>query len=494
MEFKRYHPLTILFDIYGFVKNVAFFALILFVFNYGSESMLIRIGRWAFLFGAILTLVSLLMKWFSNRYAADEQAFHLKAGIFQKTERIVYYEKVQNVQRRTSFLHKIFRMTSISFQTGATGVDAKVEFKAVTQQEADRLELLVKEAGSKPIEVPDTDAHIVEVDKEEVQRVIHFTPTRIDVVKASFTSLSFLFLIVIVASAFSKISALFDVEEAVEGWVLSLLTSGWIIAGIATVLIILSFTIGYIRTFITYGKYEIASDDTRIYISKGVLDESAFSILKKRVQGIEISQSFMKRLLGLAEVKLISAGSLGSDEDEVSTLYPFLPVKRAYSMIEEMLPDYEVSTDIKQLPRKSLFVRIVKPYWFWLIVTAALTYFRNDLFEKPNLWWIISISFLAALVLARIVNYWNTSYAITDRFIQVSEGTLGKTTYLTRRDKIIEVSVKRTKLQQWTGLATIGLVNRAQPVRHESLPDVTVEEASRFYHWYVLRAEEVQLE
>ncbi|MBO1910297.1 PH domain-containing protein, partial [Microvirga sp. 3-52] len=143
MEFKRYHPLTILFDIYGFVKNVAFFALILFVFNYGSESMLIRIGRWAFLFGAILTLVSLLMKWFSNRYAADEQAFHLKAGIFQKTERIVYYEKVQNVQRRTSFLHKIFRMTSISFQTGATGVDAKVEFKAVTQQEADRLELLV---------------------------------------------------------------------------------------------------------------------------------------------------------------------------------------------------------------------------------------------------------------------------------------------------------------------------------------------------------------
>ncbi|MHA6260882.1 PH domain-containing protein [Sporosarcina sp. CAU 1771] len=494
MEFKRYHPLTILFGIYGFVKNVAFFVFMLFVFNYGSESMLIRIGRWALLFGAVLTLVSLLMKWFSNRYAADEQAFHLKAGVFQKTERIVYYEKVQNVQRRTSFLHKIFRMTSISFQTGATGVDAKVEFKAVTQQEANRLELLVKEAGSKRIEVPHTDAHIVELAKEEVQRVIHFTPTRREVVKASFTSLSFLFLIVIAASVFSKISALFDVEEAVEGWVLSLLTSGWIIAGIATVLIIVSFTIGYIRTFITYGKYEIASDDTRIYISKGVLDESAFSILKKRVQGIEISQSFMKRLLGLAEVKLISAGSLGSDEDEVSTLYPFLPVKRAYSMIKEVLPDYEVSTDMKQLPRKSLFVRIVKPYWFWLIVTAVLTYFRNDLFEKPNAWWLISIGFLAVLVLARIVNYWNTSYAITDRFIQVSEGTLGKTTYLTRRDKIIEVSVKRTKLQQRTGLATIGLVNRAQPVRHESLPDVSVEEASRFYHWYVLRAEEVQLE
>ena len=494
MEFKRYHPATILFDLYGFVKNAAFFALILFVFNYGSESLLVRIGRWTFLFGAFLTLVSLLMKWFSNRYAADERAFHLKAGIFQKTERTIYYEKVQNVQRRTSFLHKIFRMTAVSFQTGATGVDAKVEFKAVTQHEANRLESLVKEASSKPVEVPDTDPHSVKIDKEEIKRVIHFTPTRSDIVKASLTSLSFLFLIVIVASAFSKINALFDVEEAVEGWVLSLLTSGWVIAGIASVLIIVSFTIGYIRTFITYGKYEIASDDARIYISKGVLDESAFSILKKRVQGIEISQSFMKRLLGLAEVKLISAGSLGSDDDEVSTLYPFLPVKRAYSMIEEMLPNYEVSTEMKRLPPKSLVVRIVKPYWFWLIVTAALTYFRNDLFSKPNLWWIISISLLAVLMLARIANYWNTSYAITDRFIQVSEGTLGKTTYLTRRDKIVEVSVKRTKLQQWTGLATIGLVNRAQPVRHERLPDVTVEEAARFYRWYALRGEEVRVE
>lgn len=493
MKFKRYHPLTILFDLYGFVKNVAIFAIMLFVFNYGSDSLLVRIGRWALLIGTLLTLFSLLMKWFSNRYAADGQAFHLQGGIFQKTERTIYYEKVQNIQRRTSFLHKIFRMTGVSFQTGATGVDAKVEFQVVTQQEAERLETLVKEAGTKSVVMPDTSVPSEAV-KSKLKRVIHFAPTRRDIVKASFTSLSFLFLIVIAASLFSKINALFDVEEAVEGWVLSLLTSGWVIAGIATVLIIVSFTIGYIRTFITYGKYEIASDDTRIYIAKGVLDESAFSILKKRVQGIEISQSFMKRLLGLAEVKLISAGSLGSDDDEVSTLYPFLPVKRAYSMIEEMMPDYEVSTDMKRLPRKSLVVRIVKPYWFWLIVTAALTYFRNDLFSKPNLWWIISISLLAVLVLARIANYWNTSYDITDRFIQVSEGTLGKTTYLTRRDKIVEVSVKRTKLQQWTGLATIGLVNRAQPVRHERLPDVTVEEASRFYGWYASRGEEVRVE
>lgn len=493
MEFKRYHPLTILFDLYGFVKNTAIFALILFVFNYGSESLLVRIGRWAFLLGAFLTLFSLLMKWFSNRYAADGEAFHLKAGIFQKTERTVYYEKVQNVQRRTSFLHKLFRMTSVSFQTGATGVDAKVEFTAVTQQEADRLETSVKVAGTKSIETTETPVQS-EVENRVTKRVIHFTPTRRDIMKASFTSLSFLFLIVIVASLFSKINALFDVEEAVEGWVVSLLTSGWVITGIAAVLIIVSFVIGYIRTYITYGKYEIASDETRIYIAKGVLDESAFSILKKRVQGIEISQSFMKRLLGLAEVKLISAGSLGSDDDEVSTLYPFLPMNRAYSMIEEMLPDYEVSADMKRLPRKSLVVRIVKPYWFWLIVTAVLTYFRHDLFDKPNVWWIISISFLTVLVLARISNYWNTSYAMTDRFIQVSEGTLGKTTYLTRRDKIVEVSVKRTKLQQWTGLATIGFINRAQPVRHESLPDVTVEEAFRFYRWYALRREEVLVE
>lgn len=478
MNLKRYHPLTLVFDLFTFVKNMAIFAIILFVVNYGSKSFLFVWGRRVFAGIVVLTLLSLMFKWLTNRYAVDHQAFFMKSGLFTKTERTVYFDKVQNVQRRTSFIHILFRMTSITFETAADASDSNVEFKMVTKQEADRLESLVKAQH----EEMTTESELPEVE----MRTIHFSPTRRDIIKATFTSFNFLVLIALSASIFSKLDTIFDLEDKVEGWVLSVLTSGWLIAGIAIILMVVSVLAGFIWTYIKYGKYEIASDEKRIMIRKGMIDETEFTILKTRVQAIEITQSLIKRVLGLAEVKLISAGGLGEEEQEISTLYPFLPTERAYSMIEEMLPGYKVLRETKRLPLKSLFVRLAKPYWFWLIVTAVLAYFR------PEPWWIVSLSLLATAVVIRIVNYANTTYAMTDGFIQISEGVLEKATYLSRRDKIVEVKVNRSKLQQWTGLATVGIVNRAKPVRHETLEDVTLQEAVRFYSWYAGRVEEIK--
>ncbi|GKV66970.1 MULTISPECIES: PH domain-containing protein [unclassified Sporosarcina] len=492
MSFQRYHPLTILFEVAGFIKSTAIFAFLLFVVKFGSTSVLIQIGQWGFLAVTALTLITLVMKWFANRYATDDQGFHIKSGIFSKIERTVYYEKIQNVQRQTSFLHKLFRMTSITFETGAGSADASVEFAVLTKEEADRLEVLVDGTTAERASAETANETVPGVRIPD--RVIHFTPTRGDLIKATFTSLSFLFLIAIAGSLFSKLDAVFNVEERVEGWLLAVLTSGWVIAVATILLIIVSFAAGFIRTFITYGKYEIASDDSRIYISKGVLNESAFSILKRRVQGVEITQSFMKRLLGLAEVKLISAGGLGEGEQEISILYPFLPVNRANSIISELLPDYKVSSELKRLPRKSLAVRLVRPYWFWLVVTVILAFIKPEPFGFQAAWWTASLGLLLVLVLSRIADYWNTKYAVTDGLIQVREGALETTTYLSRRDKIIEVSVKRTKFQQWTGLATIGFINRAQSVRHETLKDVPIDDAEQFFVWYAKRSAEIQVE
>lgn len=489
MKVRRYHPLSILFEFAAFLKSYAILAFVVVV-NFGSDSWIARLGRILLLVSVALTIVASILKWFTRKYAVDELAFHLKSGIFEKTERTVYFDKIQNVQRHTSFLHKLFGMTSITFETGTSGMNSNVKFDALTRLEADRLESLVKEFMQLGNPTTESETEKVAVTSE---RVVHFTPTRKDTIKASFTSFSFLIILVLGASLFSKVDQLFEVEDYVEGWIASVLTSGWIIAGIVVGLIVLAVTIGVIWTFVKYGNYEIASDEERIYISKGVLDETAFSIGKKRVQAVEITQSFMKRILGLAEVKLISAGNLGDDEDEVSSLYPFLPVKRAYAMIAELLPDYQVVPDTERLPRKSLLARLIKPYWFWLIVTIPLTFFRPEVFKLPIGWAIVSITLLVLLILSRVLGYWNTSYAVKGRFIQLSQGTFEKTTFLTRRDKIIEVSVKRTKLQQWFGVATIGLINRAKPVRHETLPDMPIEEAQQFVKWYAERTKNVQL-
>lgn len=506
MEAKRYHPLTILFDLIIQVKHLFFPTLILFVFNYDSTNAFITYGRIVFYFYVGGMLVYLLLKWVSYKYRLDETAFHLYAGIFTKTKQTIPFAKIQNVNRHTTLLHRIFKVTSIRFETGMVGDDSRVEFAVISLNEADRLEAYTKqemrlekepEAEAEGKEGDATSSGEIGTPYATPERIIHFTPTKKEIIKASFTSLSFLGMITLLIWAYFKLTEYIDVEEQVVG-IYSLITSSWIWITLTAVgLLVLSIVFGMVTTYIRYGKYEISSDHERIYIAKGVIEETAFSIAKERVQAIKIKQSLLKRMLGLAEVKLtVVGGDSDSDKDkqDVSSLYPFLPVKRAYEMISEILPAYEMTEEMTSLPQKSLWVRLVRSSWIWIIGTGALSYFKPNIWGWEQAWWVISIALTLIILAFEVIEFYNTRYTLNDHFIQFQTGSLTTTLFVSKREKIIEVNVKRGILQKRLGLASIKTVNRAKPVSHKGVTDVPLELADGFYQWYMGRRKEIKVE
>nr|WP_285862901.1 PH domain-containing protein [Brevibacillus sp. MER 51] len=492
MEAKRYHPLTIFFDLIIQVKHLFFPALILFVFNYDSTNAFITYGRIVFYIYVGGMLVYLLLKWVSYKYRLDDTAFHLYEGIFTKTKQTIPFTKIQNVNRHTTLLHRIFHVTSIRFETGMVGDDSSVEFAVISLNEADRLEAYTKQAVR--LETPSVE---IGTPYATPERIIHFTPTKKEIIKASFTSFSFLGMITLLVWAYFKLTEYIDVEEQVVG-IYSLITSSWTWVTLTAVgLLVLSIVFGMITTYIRYGKYEISSDHERIYIAKGVIEETAFSIAKERVQAIKIKQSLLKRMLGLAEVKLtVVGGDSDSDKDkqDVSSLYPFLPVKRAYEMISEILPAYEVTEKMTSLPKKSLWVRLVRSSWTWIIGTGALSYFKLNIWGWEQAWWVISIALTLLILAFEVIEFYNTRYTLNDHFIQFQTGSLTTTLFVSKREKIIEVSVKRGLLQKQLGLASIKTVNRAKPVSHKGVTDVPLELAEGFYQWYLGRRKEIKVE
>src|SRR5699024_9597340 len=234
-------------------------------------------------------------------------------------------------------------------------------------------------------------------------RVIHFQPTTRDTLKASFTSLSFLVLIPLIGSLYYSLDEFFHIKGVAKDFFEWTIGSWWVITMIASALLLASIAFGIIRTFLKYGKYEISSDTHYIYITKGMIDETTFSISKEKVQAIEIEQSIMKRLLGLTGVKLRSAGglSLGEDTDEINTLYPFLPIDQAYEIIAEILPSYTISQEMMELPKRSFCVRIFSPSWFWIITTVALFYFKPTILNIEQAWLFISITLLLFILIGR---------------------------------------------------------------------------------------------
>lgn len=507
---KRYSPLNLLYDLWKLIKNTFFVALFLFIMKQGTNSAFVKYGRIAFLLFIAIGIVYIILKWFTHKYQIDETSFHIYKGIFNKSNQTVPFSKIQNVNRRTSLFHRIFRVTSIRFETGMSGDDTAVEFEVISRTEANRLErhvraASVREAGEARDEVHDEirdgmdpgEAAQEEINSDAVPaRRIHFRPTTRDTLKASFTSFSFFLLIPLILSLYSKINDIFHVENEAKGVLNSIANSWWVITGIAILLLIACIAFGVIRTFMKYGKYEISSDHESIYITKGVIDETAFSIAKNKVQAVEITQSLMKRILGLAEVKLISAGNTDLEKDklETSSLYPFLPVQRAYEMISEILPTYEITEEMTALPKVSFWARLFRPSWIWIIATVALGYFKPVIWGITQAWWLISVILLLWIVVGRILDYFNTRYMLNQQFVQFRSGSLTTSLFISKRDKIIEVKVKRSFYQKWLGLATVETVNRAKPVHHEKMADVPKGLAVTFYQWYLGRRQDIMVE
>lgn len=490
---ERYHPLTMLVNLWEFIKSLFFFAILLFVLNYGSDSMIVYYGRIIFYIAIVVGLFNIVYNWFIHTYQLVDESFYLYEGLFNKTERHIPFSKVHNVKRNRSFLHRLFKVTSISFETSMSGPDAAVKFKVISFVEAKQFELLMKE---KPDDVLDSSLEIEGEQEVKDQRTLHFSPTRKDTIKAAFTSFSFLLLLPILFTFYIKLDDVFDLDSKAEGVFNTIISSWWFIALVVILILAASLTFGFVRAFIKYGKYEITSDRERIFITRGMINEVSFSIAKDKVQAIEITQPFIKRVLGLAEVKLISAGSLGDDIDQVeaNSLYPFLPVKKAYVMIEELLPTYEVSTVMNRLPKKSLVIRLLRPSWLWIILTIGLVSFKPTVFTLENGWWLSSLAVLILIIGARYLNFVNTRFTIREGFIQFRSGSLGTVLFISKREKVVEIEVSRNKIQQLFGLASINMINRAKPVHHTGMTDVPLSVAHDFYNWYANRLVDITLE
>ncbi|RRJ64066.1 hypothetical protein EHV15_14860 [Paenibacillus oralis] len=500
---KRYHPLVMLLAIWNLGKNAIYFFVFLFVLKAGSDAAWVKYGRLALLVVAGFSLLSILWSWSTRRYQLDDTSFRLYQGVFVKSKRVIPFSKIQNINRQTTLFHRIFKVTAIRFETGMEGEDAAVVFRVICYAEADRLEERV--AGP----VKREDALSTAGDDEETaavehgnirdsKRTIHFSPTRKDLIKASFTSLSFLILIPALFSLYSKADDFFDLDEQAQGVLAALMSSWWTAAAVFVLLSAVSVVLGIAVTFVRYGGFELSSDAERIYIVKGMIERTAFSIAKERVQGVEVTQSLMKRLLGLAEVRLITAGGEGEDKRDVNSLYPFLPVRHAYRLVSELLPSYEISSEMSPLPRASLGISLVGSGWIWISLVALSIPWLPFIPDVPVFgaawWWIASAGLLIWAMVRNILNHFNTAYAIHGRFLQFRTGGLTSRLFIGKREKIIEVKVTRGVLQRRWGLASVHIVNRARPVLHHKLPDIPAAWGQAFYAWYAGRMQEIRTE
>lgn len=482
MTFSRLNPLSILYRLIHLIKNYMIGAVFLFVFKAQSESTFILIFKVIFLLIVTVQILSIFINWWTFRYNISNSMVHIHEGVFVKKQRHIEIKRIQNVQQQTTFLHRIFKSTALTLETGTSKDDSSVTFPFIKTIDALIIEDQVLQSKNSKEDVEETtvDKYITLSNK-----TIHFTPTKKELIKAAFTSFRFLAFIPLLSSLYFGINDWINIESEAESIFNYFLTHLWLLIPISLVAIVLSIITALITTYLKYGRFEIAADEERIYIKKGVLSESSFSITKDKVQAIQFQQSILKRMFGLVEVKLVSAGGVGEEKLESNSLFPYLSVNEATQLVEKLLPKFHIPQKENRLPPKALFVRCIRPPYIWFIISLGIFIFKRE-------WLFLSLILFIIIYIARYMDYRNTRYEVEHDFIKIRTGALTLSSFVTRRVKIQEIEVTNSMLQRKMNVASIQFSNRAKPTEISVLKDIPKEFASTFANWYKKRTREVQ--
>lgn len=482
---KRYHPAYLLVELFGFLRNSFIFILFLFVFNYDVTEGWVYWAKYVFIVAAAFTVGKIFLSWWLYTYEVEPESITLREGIFVKKVRTIAFDRVQNKKTATTFIHNWFGLMSLTLETGTASEDASVRFPVLKRQEADEIVRVIESGpANAPLTAVSEDAEEMKIETAapvKKGRREYFRSTKKDTLRAAFTSLSFLAIFPLLLALYFQIDDFFSLEDEAENAFFFFADHLWLLAPLFVIAILISSVIGYVQTTIRYGNYQIQADSDRIYISRGVGQVHTFTIQRNKVQAIQIEQPLLKRFWGIVEIKLISAEALGAGaEVETNSLYPFMKTKDAYRLLSELLPQYTVQDKLHRLPRNTIWLKLLRPYYVTAIALVGLWFFQ------PGLLWVAAILFVLSLG-SRLFEYFFTRYALEGDSIQIRTGGFTTTTFITRRERIQEIEVSQSRLQRAFGVGSLGFTNRAKPIHVSSIQDVPDATGREFKHWFVQR-------
>lgn len=472
-EPKRQHPLLMIILFVNRLKPFIIPFVFIFIINFSSlKSFIIYGGSLVILFILYNTTVS-IFEWRNFSYLVANNNIEISDGKFIAKKRYITLNKIQSIQEDKSLLHRMFGLTSFTIVTGSIGDNASVKLDALTPEDAYELKVLLEEAKNNN-EVGSSDESTI----SRQQAKHHYSMSFKEILLISITSLYFLAFIPLAISGYFRLDDLFEIEAYTDTVVNLIRASYLLIAFIILGAFFISFFAGLVITYFKYGKYKVTSNEERIFIEKGILSTSNFSIQKNRINGITIKKPFFRRLFGIVEVQIITLGDLfDNEESQTDVLFPFININLATRLVEEILPDYEIEKEMHQLPAKSMFLTLIKPSYLLVIITALTFYFTPE-------YWFIPLIYLLFIIIKRVIEHFNSKFLVTDEFIQMQTGSFSSYLSILKKNNIDALSLNESWLQRRFSLVTLSVMTRAKPIHKSSIIHIPKDIAKDTYEWY----------
>ncbi|WP_394613278.1 PH domain-containing protein [Lentzea sp. JNUCC 0626] len=394
--------------------------------------------------------------WRTTKYRITDEQVELHTGLLTRKQLAVPRDRIRTVDLTSKPGHRIFGLSAVRIGTGQQDVPGTdgLTLDAVTQQEAERLRLVLLQKGVAPraAATEGSEAEPVPLPESEVI-------SQLDLKWLKFAPLS-LSGLVAVGAVFGVLSNYADdigLHPVQDLWVwLFENPSLALFAGFLVALAVIGLILSVPLYILQFWNYRLTREpDGTVRVQRGLLTTRSVSVEEQRLRGVDIQEPLLVRAGKGAKLAAVTTG-LGS-KGESNLLLPPAPLSVAHQVSRDVL---KVGNDpttlrLRKHPFAALRRSMIRHTVPWIVIAVGLAIFA------PSWAWPIPVAILPFAALVGWDNYRSLGNALDERYLVTRNNSLVRSTVALQRTGIIGWRIHQSFFQRRSGLMTIGATTAA---------------------------------
>ncbi|HET8675953.1 MAG TPA: PH domain-containing protein [Blastocatellia bacterium] len=498
----RLHPMTLLLGVYNYVRRMILPLIPLIVLERGVTTVVIITLMLA------AGLARALVRYFTFSYSIERGELITREGLFERTERHIPLERIQEIRIEQGILHRLFGVVDAAIET-AGGQRPEARLSVLSLREAERLRQAVFEKESaRRVAVAGSAQDDKSVERERVERASGDREVIIrlrlrDLILAGLTSNHVLSALVLVGTLMAFVDDILpesfyrQLVDSVSAQIGRVAERGVMAAAVAAVLAMIIFFLASLLLSITgsvalFYNFTLARAGEDLHRSYGLLTKRTSSLPRRRIQMLEIKEGVLRRLFKLAALRADTAGSDFSESGErrqgQGVLLPIAPRDELDRLLGTIFPDLEAAPrEWARTSRLAVARAVISSAIICMALSAALSWYAESLL---GLW---SLALVPVVYIVSLMRYRALGYTTSERYFYMRRGWPGRSTYILPIRNVQAVAVRQTPVDHKLGLATLSIDSAGQSrLGGPQLPNLPVDEAYRLARSIAHRAASTQ--
>ena len=432
-----------------------------------------------------LALVARVLAWSRFRWSFDGEVLRVEQGVLSRRRRVVAAARVQQVELDRPLVQRMLRLATLRIETAGSDAGPEVELRMLGLDEALALRTALQPDDARPgahADVPDD----VRATQRPVEQDVVLRLSAGRVALASVTGAQLLVAPALLAGlpqlAGDRSDELFDAAADWLGDVAAgtaLPDPGVWLAG-AGLLLVASIVTTVVVAIVRDGGFTIVRVGEDLVLRRGLLGTRESTVPLRRVQVVRVTANPLRRALGVASLRIHSAGGSAGGSGATSerrAVIPLVADTEIADLLEDLLPDLAGLPELRQHPpaaaRRAMWRRLRGlVVWFapasagWVLLSLApyaspvpLPGPVLDLLERDAAAWAVPLvvalaSVALQLVLARL-EYAALAHGLDARVIVARSGVLARTTSVAPLARLQGTTLRASWFQSRRGLATV---------------------------------------